>query len=307
MATYTTKFTDKQVRRCCITAFFLILLTSCKQKVDNHDLGIFYQPLNQDRDISLKQWKDFASEIKGIGVKNVVIQWTKYGNESFGESHGWLAQRMEALQNDNIKLWIGLYSDPNYFREIHTNAAGQKVYLTEYFNKLHKSYEQWQTWLRIHSNQVQGLYLPLELTDYDFKTAVQREQLANILKQQVKQFDKPLMISLYLSGQIPEHQIKQWIDQLTSLGLAVYVQDGAGTQALAADTRKAYLESLGCNVGVIREIFVQDKAAKSFKADRVSKGRLDSILDEETCHPNTMFSLRYLPIASNPLKLVGEK
>ncbi len=214
---------------------------------------------------------------------------------------------MEALQNDNIKLWIGLYSDPNYFREIHTNAAGQKVYLTEYFNKLHKSYEQWQTWLRIHSNQVQGLYLPLELTDYDFKTAVQREQLANILKQQVKQFDKPLMISLYLSGQIPEHQIKQWIDQLTSLGLAVYVQDGAGTQALAADTRKAYLESLGCNVGVIREIFVQDKAAKSFKADRVSKGRLDSILDEETCHPNTMFSLRYLPIASNPLKLVGEK
>ncbi len=214
---------------------------------------------------------------------------------------------MEALQNDNIKLWIGLYSDPNYFREIHTNAAGQKVYLTEYFNKLHKSYEQWQTWLRIHSNQVQGLYLPLELTDYDFKTAAQREQLANILKQQIKLYDEPLMISLYLSGQLTQSKIKQWTDQLTNLGLIVYVQDGAGTQALSTDERDAYLDDLGCNVGIIREIFVQDKATKSFKADRVSKEKFDSILDEETCHPNTMFSLRYLPIASNPLKLVGEK
>lgn len=214
---------------------------------------------------------------------------------------------MEALQNDNIKLWFGLYSDPNYFREIHTNAAGQKVYLTEYFNKLHKSYEQWQTWLRIHSNQVQGLYLPLELTDYDFKTAAQREQLANILKQQIKLYDEPLMISLYLSGQLTQSKIKQWTDQLTNLGLIVYVQDGAGTQALSTDERDAYLDDLGCNVGIIREIFVQDKATKSFKADRVSKEKFDSILDEETCHPNTMFSLRYLPIASNPLKLVDEK
>lgn len=121
-----------------------------------------------------------------------------------GESHGWLAQRMEALQDDNIKLWVGLYSDPNYFREIHTNATEQKVYLTEYFNKLHKSYVQWKTWLRIHSSKVQGLYLPLELSDYDFKTPEQREQLAQILKQQIKLYDEPLMISLYLSGQLPQ-------------------------------------------------------------------------------------------------------
>ncbi|WP_080898865.1 DUF4434 domain-containing protein [Photobacterium angustum] len=235
------------------------------------------------------------------------MQWTQYGNEAFGESHGWLAQRMEALQDDNIKLWVGLYSDPNYFREIHTNTTEQKVYLTEYFNKLHKSYVQWKTWLRIHSNKVQGLYLPLELSDYDFKTPAQREQLANILKQQIKLYDEPLMISLYLSGQLPQSQIKQWTDQLTNLGLIVYVQDGAGTQALSTDERHAYLDDLGCNVGIIREIFVQDKAAKSFKADRVSKEKFDSILNEETCHPNTMFSLRYLPSNSNPLKLVGEK
>ncbi len=307
MATYITKFTGKQIRRCCLTAFFLIFLTSCEQKADSQDLSIFYQPLNQDRGISLQQWKEFGQEIRVIGIKNVVIQWTQYGNETFGESHGWLAQRMEALQDDNIKLWVGLYSDPNYFREIHTNATGQKVYLTEYFNKLHKSYVQWKTWLRIHSSKVQGLYLPLELSDYDFKTPEQREQLAQILKQQVKLYDEPLMISLYLSGQLPQSQIKQWTDQLTNLGLIVYVQDGAGTQALSTDERHAYLDDLGCDVGIIREIFVQDKAAKSFKANRVSKGKFDSILNEETCHPNTMFSLRYLPSNSNPLKLVGEK
>ncbi|PSV21995.1 hypothetical protein C0W44_07290 [Photobacterium leiognathi subsp. mandapamensis] len=307
MATHITKFTGKQVRRCCLTAFFFFLLTGCEQTVDSHDLGIFYQPLNQDRDIPLQQWQHFGTEIKSIGIKNVVIQWTKYGNEAFGESHGWLAKRMEALQEDNIKLWVGLYSDPNYFRQIHSDAATQKAYLNEYFAQLHKSYLQWQTWLKIHASKVQGLYLPLELTDYDFKTPAQREQLAQILKQQVKLYDEPLMISLYLSGQLPENQIKQWTEQLTGLGLIVYVQDGAGTQALATDERHAYLNNLGCNVGVIREIFVQDKDAKTFKADRVSKGKLDSILNEQTCHPNTMFSLRYLPIASNPLKLVGEK
>ncbi|MFG0904209.1 DUF4434 domain-containing protein [Photobacterium damselae] len=303
MATYTTKLTGKQVRRCCLTAFFLIFLTSCNPKVDNHDLGIFYQPLNQDHDISLKQWKDFSLKIKDIGIRNVVIQWIKYGSEPFGGAHGWLAQRMEALQNDNIKLWVGLYSDPNYFREIHTDAAGQKVYLTKYFNKLYKSYEQWQTWLKIHSNQVQGLYLPLELTDYDFKTPAQREQLAQILMQQIKLFNKPLMISLYLSGRLPEYQIKQWIDQLMSLGLIVYVQDGMGTQALAADTRKAYLDNLGCNVGIIREIFVQDKYMKTFKANRITLEKFNGILEQPSCHKSIIFSLRYLPIDSNPLKL----
>ncbi|PSV35730.1 MULTISPECIES: DUF4434 domain-containing protein [unclassified Photobacterium] len=307
MATYSRKFTTQQIRRCCISTVFLFLLIGCQNTAQKNDLSIFYQPLNQDYDISIKQWQHFGTEIKKLGVQNVVIQWTQYGNETFGESHGWLAKRMEVLQDNNIKLWVGLYSDPNYFRQIHTDQTAQKVYLKQYFDKLHESYLQWRVWLKVYANKVQGLYLPLELSDYDFKTPAQREQLAEILAQQVKLYDQPLMISLYLSGELPQKQIKLWTEQLTNLGLIVYVQNGAGTQALSADERHAYLNDLDCNVGIIREIFVQDKAYKSFKADRISKGKLDGILNEKTCHPDAMFSLRYLPINSNPLKLVGEK
>lgn len=197
-----------------------------------------------------------------------------------------------------------LYSAPNYFQAIHTDVNSQKKYLTAYFAKLYKQYQLWSPWLNQHQSSILGLYLPLEISDYDFSTPEKRNQLKAILATQVSRYPQPLMVSLYLSGNLSPSEIKDWTKQLREIGLIIYVQDGAGTGALSLATRTAYNEQLSCNIGEIREIFRQDKNLGNFTASKLSLKEYTQIRTTQSCRQAMLFSLRYLPINNNPLLLV---
>lgn len=265
---------------------------------------LFYQPLNQDQPISKRQWTTLAHTLRKEGMGALIVQWSQYGPETFGGPQGWLAQNLQALMQAGLPLWFGLYADPGYFREIHSDAVSQQHYLHRYFTAVHATYQQWQPWLKRHRQDIRGLYLPLELSDYDFPTAAQRAQLSQILARQVERYPYPLMISLYLAGQLTDAEIAEWVSQLTALGLRVYVQDGAGTQNLDRATRQRYLSQLPCHVGLIKEIFQQDKSSRQFQAVRLEPAASQQIRHPTSCHPRALFSLRYLPLAAQPLQLV---
>ncbi|OBU20029.1 hypothetical protein AYY21_18145 [Photobacterium aquimaris] len=242
-------------------------------------------------------------DVRQQRINSLVIQWSQYGEEKFGGTKGWLAKRIEAWFAQGGTVWFGLYSDPAYFKRIHTLSLSQQAeYLSHYFINIEKTYMHWKPWLTLHSASIQGFYLPLELSDYDFPTLQQRQQLTELLAKQVHNYNKPLMVSLYLSATIDESAIVQWVDQLTDAGIKVIVQDGHGTQALSEKVRQQYLSLLPSQSGIVREIFKQS-SAMPFVAQRLIYSRYQQVMQQEVNRDTYYFSLRYAPFSQSVLKL----
>ena len=263
-----------------------------------------YQPLNRDQTVTMSQWQTVLAQIQQQRINALIIQWAQYGTETFGGTEGWLAKRLESWFIQGGTVWFGLYSDPDYFRQIHTQSLQQQItYLHHYFSQIEYTYTQWKPWIKRHSASIQGFYLPLELSDYDYSTQQQRQQITQLLAKQVSKYDKPLMISLYLSATIDANAVVEWVEQLTAIGIKVIVQDGSGTQALTNKVRQQYLSLLPSNSGIIKEIFKQS-SAKPFTANRINKMNYQIITRQMNNRDTYYFSLRYAPFSQGVLKLV---
>ncbi|AXN29973.1 DUF4434 domain-containing protein [Vibrio coralliilyticus] len=293
-------------RRYAYLAFLFVLLTLFSLSACQHDApeekGIFYQPLSRDKPVSPEQWRTLLSEVERVGIRSLVVQWNQYGEEAFGGRQGWLAARLESTIEQGSKIWLGLYADPDYFQSIHGTAQQQNRYLQSYFEELGANYQRWHSWVERHRHGVAGLYIPMELSDYDFDTKEKRKQLEYLLQQHVKQYDIPLMISVYLSGAMSPKKTQYWLQDLTGLGLKVLLQDGRGTQLLDDETWDEYAQQLGCDIGIINEIFVQQEG-NGFSARKLNLDQFQAVMKQTPCHASVLFSLRYLPFESNPLKL----
>lgn len=84
-----------------------------------------------------------------------------------------------------------------------------------------QEYQNWKPWLNQHDKHIEGVYFPLELSDYDFSTKQQRSQVNRMLAQQLKFYQHPVMISLYMSGTITPDEMAEWTQQLSDIGLIV--------------------------------------------------------------------------------------
>ncbi|PMH31056.1 hypothetical protein BCU71_13125 [Vibrio lentus] len=262
---------------------------------------IFYQPLNRDSSVTEKEWKELSNDIQMAGLDTLVVQWNQYGVESFGGPDGWVANNLALFMNDGVDIWLGLYSDPDYFLKIHTSVEKQNVYLKQYFKKVNHAYKKWESWRIYHQSHIKGLYFPLELSDYDFDTPQKRQQLNLILRQVSDTYNESLMISVYLSGELSSDEVAQWVGSIRSLGIEVYVQDGRGTQLIADEKWKDYSSSFGCGIGLIKEIFVQTNHSP-FEAIPIGKYDFEMLQKVGNCNDNVLFSLRYLPLSNNPLQ-----
>ncbi|MGD8172686.1 DUF4434 domain-containing protein [Vibrio sp. TRT 21S02] len=302
MATYQRKQYARRAWRLLSSSFLIFILSGCNQHSESPS-GAFYQPLNQDKTLKQQDWLSIAKTMERYELNQVVVQWTQYGDETFGGPSGWLAQNLETLIDNDIQLWLGLYSDPNYFKRIHASVEQQQQYLTRYFEELEKSYQRWKPWIDQHQPKINGLYLPLELSDYDFVTQQQRDLITNVLAQQVKKYPMPLMVTLYLAANNDSDVISKWTKEIRQAGITLYIQDGAGTQSLSDEQRRDYLNSLSCETGLVREVFVQEQQSSQFVAKKMNKQAFLKLVTQQSCHSSILFSLRYFP-DNNPLKLV---
>ena len=305
MAVCRAKQYRKRGRQCLFITLCIVLLiiTGCYLTKPKADIGFLYQPLNRDKPITMQEWKKLLVDIQQQRMNSLLIQWSQYGTEKFDGTNGWLAKRIEAWFAQGGTVWFGLYSDPAYFKRIHTQSLSQQAdYLNHYFVELEKTYQRWKPWVTQHSASIKGFYLPLELSDYDFPTLQQRQQLTALLATQAHNYNKPLMVSLYLSATIDAPAIVQWVEQLTEAGIKVIVQDGSGTQALTEKVRQQYLSLLPSKSGIIREIFKQSSATP-FVAQRLPYSYYQQATQQEINRDTYYFSLRYAPFSQGVLKL----
>ncbi len=264
-----------------------LLLLACS--LATAEQRLFYQPLNTDSQLSPAQWQEIWGAARSEGVHTLIVQWTAYGDEDFGGSHGWLAEALRAASLQKLQLVLGLAMDPAYFqRQRELDRQGLVSY---WKSQLGRSLQQQRQLRDVWQLPVTGWYLPLELDDLQFSAPVSRVALYKQLSSFASQLDAPLHVSAYSTGVLSPTVYANWLAELGTQGLQVWWQDGAGTRNLSTIGRHAYLAALPCQIGIILEAFRQTNQPDApFRA--VPKA---PAIANAGCHPAAVFSLRYRP------------
>lgn len=270
---------------------------------DDLRLGVMYQPLNRDADLGALGWRYLLQQIVARKIDFGVIQWTQYGAEHFDYPRPWLHE-MAVIWQHEMPLWLGLHTEPDYFIEMAKGTAAQQAFFTTYLRKLNAAAAQWQLWTQNHAAQFLGWYVPLELSDAYFATLEQREQLHTFLATLKQRLGPtPTAISVFMNATMRPNELGRWLGELQELGYEVWLQDGAGTNALTREQRQDYYQELNCDVVLINEAFVQT-SQNPFKARPAHNEELKAAMAQQPdCHRRILFSLRYLPETAGLLYL----
>jgi len=260
---------------------------------------LVYQPLNQDVSVSSAQWEQLWRTAVGQGYERLLVQWTRHDDSDFGDVDGWLNDSLRLAEAEGLGLILGLHYDSDYYPVL--DRGDSDAYFWHHALSLGLdqvlALKEWEL-------SVQGWYLPFELDDWYYR---QRDLQQELLVQlghlvQLPELDGlPLHISAFAAGQLTPAQYGKWLHELSALPLTIWWQDGEGTSLLPEAAQLAYREQLLCDMGVIYEAFEQHSAtSEAFSA----RPRTDFALPEVSdCHPQAVFSLRYLPWAAGVLEL----
>ncbi|WP_417690662.1 DUF4434 domain-containing protein [Pseudidiomarina sp.] len=270
---------------------------------DDLRLGVMYQPLNRDAELGAHGWRYLLQQVVARDIDFGVLQWTQYGTESFQNPRPWLIETATLWQRE-MPLWLGLHTEPDYFVEMAKGAEAQQTFFDTYLRKVNASAAQWQLWTQQHQENFLGWYVPLELSDAYFATAQQQAQLHSFLAALKQRLGAtPTAISLFMNADLSPRELGNWLQDLQELGYEVWLQDGAGTQALSQAQRQDYFTELNCKVVLINEAFVQT-SEQPFQARPAHREELrEAMAQQPDCHRRILFSLRYLPETTGLLYL----
>ncbi|MFR0689989.1 DUF4434 family protein [Enterobacterales bacterium AE_CKDN230030158-1A_HGKHYDSX7] len=265
---------------------FALLCSAVAARADDR---LFYQPLNADASISQAQWQQVWRASAAQGAKTLIVQWTAYGDSTFGGADGWLANALKSAHDAGLQLVFGLYMDPAYYqRQSELDTPGLEAY---WQHQLGRSLSQQRLLLDQWKLPVAAWYLPMELDDWHFQAVERRQALQRQLKDFAGQLKAPLQLSAFTGGKLAPQVYGNWLGQIAGLGIQVWWQDGAGTGALPERVRQAYAAALPCSVGIVREAFRQTSAAgQPFRAEPAAPSSATT-----GCHASAVFEVRYRP------------
>ncbi|ACV76387.1 MAG: DUF4434 family protein [Zymomonas mobilis subsp. pomaceae] len=251
--------------------------------------GIFYQPQEKDSHMSAETWERIWNRLHHKGFDTVYIQWTSYGSNDFGGAKGWLRRNLALAQGASINLVVGLYLDPDYGKPA-TPPLDPSSFEAYWKAQIGNSIAQWHHIENEWNIPVKAVYLPMELDDIQFMDPIRRDILSSLLKAASHSIDKPIHISAFGNGRMSPYLWNRWLNDLNAFGIRTWWQDGNGIKKLDPFILKEYQQNLDCKIGIIQEIFIQkSKENEPFLAEGNKE-----IPKPISCHPNALFSLRYL-------------
>lgn len=279
------------IGRILLIALLVFLAAGCDRSGSGE--SVFYQPQERDALISAEQWETIFTALAERGTRTLVIQWTRYGDADFGGPEGWLQEAVEQAADAGLRVRIGLYGDPDWFRRL-TDDTPRARLMEEAVGASLRQAGEWSHWR--DREAFVGWYFPGELAGSAFTDAADRRAAFNHLVALRVELDADLAVSSYFQGEQDPRDFAEWQDDLARAGLRVWVQDGAGVAELPDARRRAYLHALPCRVGIIEEHFRQTSGpGEAFQAEPVPRA------PRTGCHERGVFSLRYLPEAGGLL------
>ncbi|SQD80694.1 DUF4434 domain-containing protein [Moritella yayanosii] len=295
----------------------VLLLFSINATALVKDSWVFYQPQLRDVSVTKAQWQVLLSELKQSGAKGIVLQWTAYGERSdlSIKQDEQLEQVFKLADKMQLKVIIGLYSDPDFFSRIKQPTASLKYYLHKQKVLSLKQVDKWLEY--VNSTAFSGWYLTEEIDDYHWQDAGKKNLLMQHLTSMKEAIltltpKQPIYISAYIGGHQSALNVRSLFSAVSQQGqLKVLLQDGSGTQALTAEQRDYYFSSLlSCEndsspiSGTVFEYFRQQQNVDVFNALPPSKAQWQQQLKSMGGYCNGdkfIFSLRYLPYAQGIL------
>jgi hypothetical protein len=263
---------------------------------------VFYQPLLRDQNLRTEQWLQILSQAQQQGMTELALQWGQHGAVTFFDPQGPSAALLKALSQLQIPLWLGLYADPDYFKQMESTKPQKQLYFKQQLVLSLQVRRHWLSLLKQQPLQLKGWYLPMELNDTDFTSASYLKWLSTELKGLSEVLDKPVAISLYFNGTV---SVDNWLaaaHQLKSDKLHIWVQDGSGAALVSEVKRQEFIQQLPCAVPLIREQFRQSsKPGEVFQARALTDAEKQA--QHSSCHPVIYFELRYMPAAAGLLPL----
>ena len=281
-------------------AFLLVLFSAFLSPAMSKAQGVlFYQPLNRDRILTSDEWRQIWREAYRRNYKQIVVQWTAFGDQNFDQDI-WLINTLKLANQAGLDLILGLYADPQFSQTI--LQSGWEDRFDEYWVSLQRRSLSHQKKLipvlTTHNVPVKGWYFPPELSDRLFTSIRRRKFVRQELFLMAKQLNRPLHVSAYSLGYLSPQATANWLSSLQELGLEVWWQDGSGVFDLPAPALQAYRDILPCSVGVVREAFIRVSPPDApFVAEPAQPN------DYPSCHSSAVFSLRYMPWVDSLLSL----
>ena len=274
--------------------------------------GIFYQPWQSDLTLTRLDWEQRMVRLHENGLDTLYLQWLKYGEIDFLNAHlqkdGLFIQvLLDAAAQQGIGIYIGLFSDPEYFHSLNLSTAELDKYLFKLREKTLHIAVKFQARYGKHP-AFQGWYLPEEIDDLNWQSAPRRKLLnthIRLLGQALKSLGqkKPVAFSAFFSGALSPEAFAQFCQQLLEeTDSYVLVQDGLGGRMDIPTTRR-YHESLRRIVSKqdrlcwIMELFNDELPGPAFKGKAVEANEFNERF--AVVHKSFMgkrlalFSLRY--------------
>ncbi|MBY5924719.1 MULTISPECIES: DUF4434 domain-containing protein [unclassified Halomonas] len=254
---------------------------------------LFYQPQNHDELLTRERWQTLWQQAADHGVDTLIVQWTRYGDDTFGGAEGWLADALVEAERQGLELILGLHQDPAYYDTLPDNAR----FAHYWYQLLARSAAQQQAILQQWPLTPVGWYLPQELDDWLFRDPGVRDELVSQLASASTALAGPLHLSMFSGGFVTPQVYTAWAEAISDSGWQVWWQDDEGTRNLDPLVRSDYRHALSCRVGIVREAFSRTSGAtEPFHAIPTPPRR-----PARDCHPDAVFSLRYMPWAQDLL------
>jgi hypothetical protein len=235
-------------------------------------LRTFLQPWRADATRSAQEWSALFAHLRRLGFSEVVLQWTSYGSFMlYNDSRpGYTAQPyldtvVHTARQHQIKLWLGLHYDPDFWSNIERAESLTAAYLNRRLldismrlNALVANVERADP----AGDTVGGWYLSDEIDDVNWQTPARKDMLLRYLKAlrrllHGKRPAWPAVISGFANGKQPPQQWAAfWQEVLQHSGIdTLLFQDGIGSGKLLLAELAGYLAALGDRLGASHHAF----------------------------------------------------
>ena len=267
----------------------LFAFIACASSLPARGYGLFYQPLAKDTSITAKQWNTMLELAVQQGASSLIIQWTRYQGYDFVKN-GTLQNVLAAAEKHDLPYWIGLTLPVDYF----SPHQGGIAFTAKFIEGLTLSNRQLATLQLLgfdDSALFRGWYLPVEISSEDLKKAHSQQRVTSAIEKFKQRTNAPLAISYYMAQKATTNLALEHINHLNKSIDHLWVQRGNGLNARPGFDE--LLPQLPCQIGVINELFIESKTSSGeFFASGKSRQPQEVLL--KSCHPQLMFSLRYM-------------
>lgn len=224
--------------------------------------GSFLQIWKDDLKLSQTQWAEKVATLRALQCRDVVLQWTSFGEE-YRMSDESVLTFMDLAYAAGLSVTVGLPYDHRYWKVL---MGQEQIGLAAFMSEMAEAGARFISNTPYSSHPAfAGWYVPYEIDQYSWRKSEDRTHLKNYLlrlRDTLGTKGAPLSISTFFSQlEGAGYLTDVWSDVLDAGAIRLMVQDGVGVYGMVNYERLAPLFALlkqrNAAFDLVLEVFTQ--------------------------------------------------